>query len=584
MSDTEESYQYEYEDEDTSYCGDDMDYNYEDDEEEEVDLITKKGGGGYTSVIDTSVPSTTNEYNKVVMTTMHGNPPIISKLFQSKVNDVTEALSIPQNAAIVLLRKLQWDTAKVLQLFIEDDKEKVDETLENYGVLAQCGRKRPPTPAVHSNWLKGRDNCQVVPQSPTKKQKQSTFQCDICFDDEFTSDQMYSMDCQHSFCIDCWKEYLNTSLLDKTSTPIEILSKTCPHLKCREIISQSEVQFHTPQLLPKYQNCQLSCFVEECNAFRFCPGPNCDQIAHIPNSLQSPTSRNRGNNVIKGGANSVATCTECSTSFCYACGSEPHAPLTCHQLGQWNEKCEDESETANWITVNTKACPKCSARIEKNQGCNHMTCRACNHHFCWLCMCDWEKHGYNSSCNKFEADQEKAKSEANSKVRNDLERYLHYYTRYHGHHDGQKFAKKQLKDTEVKMEQMRGSNWAKGIACTEVDFLKSANEELIWCRRVLKYTYSFAYHFFDPHGNTDDDDNNRQVQQPSQRCFSSEFLMQKERFEYHQEMLEKFTEKLSELVEKPQDKIDRIEVVNHATVVSTFRKNVLKYVEDEMNV
>jgi hypothetical protein len=58
--------------------------------------------------------------------------------------------------------------------------------------------------------------------------------------------------------------------------------------------------------------------------------------------------------------------------------------------------------------------------------------------------------------------------------------------------------------------------------------------------------------------------------------------MQKERFEYHQEMLERFTENLSELVEKPLNEIDRVMVVNQTRVVDRFMKNMLQYVEDGM--
>ena len=30
---------------------------------------------------------------------------------------------------------------------------------------------------------------------------------------------------------------------------------------------------------------------------------------------------------------------------------------------------------AQWIINNTKPCPSCSSPIQKNEGCNHMTCR-----------------------------------------------------------------------------------------------------------------------------------------------------------------------------------------------------------------
>lgn len=34
------------------------------------------------------------------------------------------------------------------------------------------------------------------------------------------------------------------------------------------------------------------------------------------------------------------------------------------------KKCADDSETSNWISANTKECPKCHSTIEKNGGCN----------------------------------------------------------------------------------------------------------------------------------------------------------------------------------------------------------------------
>ena len=38
-------------------------------------------------------------------------------------------------------------------------------------------------------------------------------------------------------------------------------------------------------------------------------------------------------------------------------------------MKDWFKKCEDDSETGNWLSVNTKDCPKCNTAIEKNGGC-----------------------------------------------------------------------------------------------------------------------------------------------------------------------------------------------------------------------
>jgi hypothetical protein len=42
--------------------------------------------------------------------------------------------------------------------------------------------------------------------------------------------------------------------------------------------------------------------------------------------------------------------------------------------------------SALWVAANTKKCPRCQTPIEKNEGCNHMTCRKCRYEFCWICF------------------------------------------------------------------------------------------------------------------------------------------------------------------------------------------------------
>lgn len=48
------------------------------------------------------------------------------------------------------------------------------------------------------------------------------------------------------------------------------------------------------------------------------------------------------------------------------------------------------------ITTTTKKCPgrngTCVARIEKNGGCNHITCTLCQHEFCYQCMQSWVRN------------------------------------------------------------------------------------------------------------------------------------------------------------------------------------------------
>ena len=61
-----------------------------------------------------------------------------------------------------------------------------------------------------------------------------------------------------------------------------------------------------------------------------------------------------------------------------------------------DRRCKKCDISSKWIKDNTQQCPKCHRHIEKNGGCNHMTCRppgGCSHEFCWLCLADWHNHG-----------------------------------------------------------------------------------------------------------------------------------------------------------------------------------------------
>lgn len=76
-------------------------------------------------------------------------------------------------------------------------------------------------------------------------------------------------------------------------------------------------------------------------------------------------------------------CSSCQTQYCFMCLLPYHAPNSCQTIRKWNLKCQDDSETRNYLLVHTQDCPKCKVCIEKNGGCSHMTCNRCKHEFCW---------------------------------------------------------------------------------------------------------------------------------------------------------------------------------------------------------
>jgi len=92
-------------------------------------------------------------------------------------------------------------------------------------------------------------------------------------------------------------------------------------------------------------------------------------------------------------------------SSCLACGEAAHAPCACDKYASWSKKVDEEmkqvdggrmirlfvlvallndklaagssNDVANalWLAANCKRCPRCQTPIEKDEGCNHMSCR-----------------------------------------------------------------------------------------------------------------------------------------------------------------------------------------------------------------
>ena len=84
----------------------------------------------------------------------------------------------------------------------------------------------------------------------------------------------------------------------------------------------------------------------------------------------------------------------------------------------------------------------------------------------------------------------------------------------------------------------------------DVEFLKQANEQIIECRRVLKYTYVLGF-------------------------FLEDNTAVKHLFEHQQEMLEKNTEQLHRHIEVSED-VDKTQVINLTRVTDKFLRSVLE--------
>ncbi|KAF4126061.1 ariadne-1 [Geosmithia morbida] len=362
------------------------------------------------------------------------------------INEVNMILDIRKEDAAILLRYFRWNKERLL----EDYMDRPERVLEAAGLGSTT--TKPPQ----------------LEQIPG-------FVCDICCEDGEDL-KTFAMKCGHRYCVDCYRQYLQ----QKIRSEGEAARIQCPSDGCGRILdSRSLDLLVTADLVDRYHELLNRTYVEDKDVFKWCPAPDC------PNAVECGVKSTSLGKVVP-----TVEC-RCGERFCFGCPNSDHQPAPCELVKRWLRKCADDSETANWISANTKECPRCQSTIEKNGGCNHMTCRKCKHEFCWMCMGLWSEHGtswYN--CNRYEEKSGSEARDAQAKSRTSLERYLHYYNRYANHEQSARLDRDIAQKTERKMMQLQT---ASGMSWIEVQYLSSASLSLQTCRQTLKWTYAFAY-------------------------------------------------------------------------------------------
>ncbi|KAJ3291742.1 hypothetical protein HDU79_002087 [Rhizoclosmatium sp. JEL0117] len=301
------------------------------------------------------------------------------------------------------------------------------------------------------------------------------FECPICFANE-PDDPTLALQCGHRACLSCYSRYIDQKITQEGQVRIQCLSP-----KCTLHIDESTIQMMVnPDIYSKYSDLVIKHHISENPSLRFCPSPKgCDLVIEyrIPTSLAKELSP-------------LVTC-DCGHSFCFGCSLPDHRPAPCPVVKLWLKKCKDDSETANWIHANTKDCPKCDSAIEKNGGCNHIHCRKCNYHFCWVCMGEFLGYDKHSCALWKEVEIDNSITDAKAHARQALKRYMHYFTRYQNHHLSATLDLALSAKIETAMHALQETSHLSWI---DVQFLNTAKHTLVASRSILQWTYCLAFY------------------------------------------------------------------------------------------
>jgi len=448
------------------------------------------------------------------------SPEEIIQTQKKLIQEISEKLNISASNAANLLRHYQWK----VELLHQNYWNSPDKVLKEAGLVC------------------------VTPDADDECKLEGEGECLVCCEIVDGND-CSALRCRHRFCNDCWSSYLKVKI-----TEGEVARINCPALNCKYTVPDQVVQkLVDKEIYEKYIRFVTKTFVEDNAHITWCPAPRCGN-AITADMLHGTTVKCR-----------------CSFSFCFSCQYEAHAPASCDQVKLWQKKCNDDSETGHWLGANTKDCPRCSVLVEKNGGCNHMTCRQCSHEWCWMCNKPWKGHTDYYSCAKYEKIQKKkAEKEKNKKNKKQskqeqveaereakriaLERYLTYYTKFLEFDAKVKNAPQIREKAQQRIQTFQSEQ----TTLAEVKFIETGTETLLDCQSVLKFSYVYSYYLAD-------------------NC------SEKHIFVYLQEELEKTTNNLTELLEEQNILKRRTETVDLTKLAQKRKDNIIRSVQNGLD-
>lgn len=225
--------------------------------------------------------------------------------------------------------------------------------------------------------------------------------------EDYNHNKQYNVQIKCRTCTGCFDQFV------RQGTALKRPMLTCPGMGCGKKLNHDHIKQVCPTAWDTYEFANLKFKLKRARDFKFCPSVNCGH----------------GFKVYENCATKSLECPQCSTAFCPDCNCEPHDGscldfLKYQHSQKWlqikkdiavdsqSETLEKNTETGEpenksieakeaeemekieklFIEQNSHQCPFCMVWIEKNGGCNHMTCHNCAGEFCWLCRKNWAGH------------------------------------------------------------------------------------------------------------------------------------------------------------------------------------------------
>jgi hypothetical protein len=196
-----------------------------------------------------------------------------------------------------------------------------------------------------------------------------------------------------------------------------ILATFHAHISASSISPNS---FNESLLLYHRYRKRLRQWFVQTHSLLYCPSPRCNHVFLVSEDFayQPLTSLIVNASLVMTQSRGISAlpilCYGCITSFCHECRLEYHFPLPCltyraflksdaraDALRLLSRKQEINEVPGEELLIETKPCPNCKTKWNKNEGCNHMICTVCRTHFCWICLKLWGSEHMGSFYEKY---------------------------------------------------------------------------------------------------------------------------------------------------------------------------------------
>ncbi|KAL4485372.1 hypothetical protein ABPG72_008548 [Tetrahymena utriculariae] len=191
---------------------------------------------------------------------------------------------------------------------------------------------------------------------------ESDWNCEICYE-KMTCKEYLPLYCDHIFHKSCLAQHFTLQVNEK-KFPLNCPSSSCilpvQQQDLKEVLNKYEFE--------KYEKFCLQNYIDSNqDEISWCPTPNCEYAF-----------------ILEDGQN-ILNCPKCKKPYCLNCKCDYHQGQTCQEYKISNNFTEDDQKFEQLVVGQKfKKCSKCKIWVEKNQGCDHMTCR-CGYQFCYKC-------------------------------------------------------------------------------------------------------------------------------------------------------------------------------------------------------